>query len=217
MNISLFSLSGALASLFAFFLIRSLGMHGWSTSKKSILAAGFTSAFTMNFFLFQIIFSEKSLPHQLIISIIFSFIIAISFYLVSKNHVTMIFTRILLINGLMTALITLSLMESFEVISESIDSFTFNNLSLAYQTPSILIIFLLIYLLDKRLFKIASKNKYIYIIYNSLFFISVMVILFWPVSKFYIQFLTLPFALILGYIAFCFATHMFSHHVKHSQ
>lgn len=217
MNFLLFSLGGALVSLFAFFLIRSLGMHGWSTNKKSVMATGLLSAFTMNLFLFQTMFAEKSLHYQLLISIILSSAISVSFYFVSREHISTLLTRLLLLNAILTGVITLSLVETFEAIPEPGDSFTFDNLSLAYQLPSIAVIFFLIYFFEKKIFKIVSKNKNMYIIYNLLFFILGLAILFWPVDAFYIQFLTLPFALLLGYIGFCFATHMFAHHARHNQ
>lgn len=209
------SLIGALVSLFVFFLTRSLRMHGWSISKQFVSTSSLLTVFTLNNFLFQTIFFKKMVTDSLFISLIISFIISVIFYFLSKTDISKMLSKLLLLNGILVVFISLSFIETFQTVPEPNDSFVFDNLSLVYQIPSITIIFFLISIFENKMFRIVSKNKLMYIVYNSVFSLLGILILFWPITDFYVKYLTLPFALIFGYIGFCFATHMFAHHTRH--
>jgi len=191
-------------------------MHGWYVSNRMILITGLSSVFSLNFFLFLVFFSERPAVVQVFISMIFGVLIMTFFYFIIKNNIGLL-SKLLLFNGLIVSLVTLSVIETSKMVSRSVDSTRFKDISLIYQTPIIGIILLLIHLFEKKFSKIVVKTKYAYIIYCSTLFLSAMLVMFAPVNEFYNKFLLLPFALISGYAAFSFATKIFSHHVKHSK
>lgn len=214
MHISIFSLIGFLACIFSFFLVKSFRVHGWHVSDKAILTTGLISLFSMNFFLFQILFSGNSLLSQLFVSAIFSGLITLSIYLVLKSRPSLIL-HFLLINGLIMSLVTLSLIETSDIIPKPHDSGKFENQALAYQSLIILALMLIIHFLEQKLTQVVHKNKHAYAIYHSVLFVIGIAVIFLPVNELYNKFLTLPLALLFGYIAFNFAVNMFSHHAKH--